>query len=142
MTLKKPSLQIRLTLLVLSTVLLFGLLASYESYKNALHEADEIFYAQLAHFAQNLMIVAAYANTDVERVEHMPAPLYDFQKIVVFQAWSTNSTPPKSLFRSSNIPGAIAAQVPDEGFSDIELKGQRWRYYRQRDAQRGKRAGA
>ena len=137
MTVQKISLQTRLTLLVLSTVLLFGLLASYENYKNAMHEADEIFDAQLAHFAQNLMIVAGYTDSDDERVEHMLDPSYDFQKIVVFQVWSTNSTPPKSLFRSSNIPGTIAAQVPDEGFSDIELKGQSWRYYRQRDAQRG-----
>ena len=137
MTFKNTSLQTRLTLLVLGTVLLFGLLASYETYNNALHEADEIFDAQLAHFAQNLMIVAAYTNNDVAQAEHMPAPLYDFQKIIVFQAWSTNSTPQKSLFRSSNIPDTIAAQVPDEGFNDIELKGQRWRFYRQRDAQRG-----
>lgn len=136
MTLRKISLQTRLILLVLSTVLLFGLLASYESYKNALHEADEIFDAQLAHFAQNLMIVAAHTGSNDEQVEHMLDPSYDFQKIVAFQVWSTNSTPPKSVFRSSNIPGTIAAQVPDEGFSDIEWKGQRWRYYRQRDAQR------
>ncbi len=137
MTLQKPSLQARLTLMVLCTVLLFSLIAGYENYKNAIHEADEIFDAQLAHFAQNLMIVAAHTGSDDEQVEQMPVPSYDFQKIVVFQVWSTNSTPPKSLFRSSNIPGTIAAQAPDEGFSDIELKGQRWRYYRQRDAQRG-----
>lgn len=137
MSLKRISLQTRLTMMVLCTVMLFGLIAGYESYENATHEADEIFDAQLAHFAQNLMIAAAHINGDEEEVEHMSAPSYDFQKIVVFQVWSTNGTPPKSLLRSSNIPGTISEQVPDEGFSDIEWKGQRWRYYRQRDAQRG-----
>ncbi|MDD5180178.1 MAG: ATP-binding protein [Gallionellaceae bacterium] len=137
MILKKTSLQARLTLLVLCTVLLFGLIAGYESYKNALHEADEIFDAQLAHFAQNLMIVATHTGSGDEQIEQMSPPLYDFQKIVVFQVWSTNSEPPKSLFRSSNIPSMFATQIPDEGFSNVELKGKHWRYYRQRDAQRG-----
>jgi two-component system, OmpR family, sensor histidine kinase QseC len=136
MNLRKTSLQIRLTLLVLGMVLLFGMLASYESYENALHEADEIFDAQLAHFAQNLMIVAEHADSDVEELEHVPAPSYEFQKILAFQVWSTKSTPPKLLFRSSNIPGTITAQVPDVGFSDVELNGERWRYYRQRDERR------
>lgn len=129
--------QARLTLLALGAVLLFSLSAGYESYENAIHEADEIFDAQLAHFAQNLAIVASHSDQNVEHVEDMPEPEYDFQKIVVFQVWSTSSTPPKSIFRSSNIPAVIQAQVPDEGFSDVEFKGQRWRYYRQRDEKRG-----
>ncbi len=137
MRLQKTSLQTRLTLLVLSTVLLFGLIAGYESYNNALHEADEIFDAQLAHFAQNLMLVATHIGSDSEQIEQMPLLTYDFQQRIVFQVWSTNSHPPKSLFRSSNISGTIARQIPDEGFSNIELHGQRWRYYRQRDTQRG-----
>jgi len=137
MTLKKISLQTRLILLVMSAVLLFGLLAGYESYDNALHEADEIFDAQLAHFAQNLMIVAAHTDSNDEEIEHMLDPSFELQKIVVFQVWSTNTTPPKSLFRSSNIPVTIAAKIPDEGFSDVEVDGQRWRYFRQREAQRG-----
>jgi two-component system sensor histidine kinase QseC len=131
------SLQVRLTLLVLATVMLFGLSAGYESYKNALHEADEIFDAQLANFAQNLMIVAAHTDTDDEQIEQMSSPVFEGQKIVVFQVWSVNDGSPKSLFRSSNISPAIAAQVPDEGFSDVESKGERWRYFRVRDARRG-----
>ncbi|MBI5660062.1 MAG: sensor histidine kinase N-terminal domain-containing protein [Nitrosomonadales bacterium] len=137
MSLQKTSLQARLTLLALGAVLLFSLSAGYESYENAIHEADEIFDAQLAHFAQNLAIVASHSDQNVEHVEDMPEPEYDFQKIVVFQVWSISSAPPKSIFRSSNIPAVIKAQVPDEGFSDVEFKGQRWRYYRQRDEKRG-----
>ncbi|MBI4937668.1 MAG: sensor histidine kinase N-terminal domain-containing protein [Nitrosomonadales bacterium] len=137
MSTRKTSLQARLTLLALGAVLIFSLAASYESYENAIHEADEIFDAQLAHFAQNLAVVASHSDPNVEHVEDMPEPEYDFQKIVVFQVWSTSSAPPKSIFRSSNIPAVIKAKVPDEGFSDVEFKGQRWRYYRQRDEKRG-----
>ena len=137
MSLRKTSLQTRLTLMVLCTVLLFGLISGYESYKSARHEADEIFDAQLAHFAQNLMIVATHSGSDDEQIEQNYPSIYDFQQRIVFQVWSTNSKPPKSLFRSSNISGMAAAQLPHEGFSNVELQGKRWRYYRQRDAQRG-----
>ncbi len=136
MTLPKTSLQTRLTLLVLCTVLLFGLAASYESYKNALHEADEIFDAQLVQFAQNLMIMARHSGSNDEQIEQMSTTIYNFQKIFVFQVWSTNSEPPKSLFRSSNIAGMVATQMPDDGFSDGQWQGEHWRYYRQHDKQR------
>ena len=48
MNFKKLSLQARLVTLMLAAVAVFGLLASYKSYQNALHEVDEIFDAQLA----------------------------------------------------------------------------------------------
>ena len=137
MTLQHISLQTRLTVLVLSTALLFGLWANNENNKSALHEANEIFDAQLAHFAQNLTIVAEHTGGDAEQAERILDPTYDFQSVVVFQVWSIKSTPPRSLFRSSNIPGTIATLVPDEGFTEIELDGQRWRYYRQRYEKHG-----
>ena len=54
MNFRKLSLQARLVALMLVAVTLFGLLAGYESYKNALHEVDEIFDAQLAQLGPDL----------------------------------------------------------------------------------------
>ena len=52
MKLRQFSLQVRLIGLILATVLLFGLAAGILSYRNALHEADELFDAQLAQAAR------------------------------------------------------------------------------------------
>jgi two-component system sensor histidine kinase QseC len=137
MTLQKHSLQTRLTLLVLCTVLLFGLLAGYESYKNALREADELFDAQLAQFAQNLMVVATHADTDDEQTEPMPPHTHKYQQTLAFQVWGTNKNPPRLLLHSDNVSGMAPEQMPAEGFTGGEWHGAHWRYYRQRDAQRG-----
>lgn len=132
------SLQTRLTLLVLGTVLLFGLLAGYESYKNALLEADEIFDAQLAQFAQSLMIVAAHADVDDdEPTEQMPPHVHKYQQALAFQVWSTHDKSPRLLLRSDNVAGMNTAQIPVLGFSSGEWQGEHWRYYRQRDEKRG-----
>jgi len=135
MRLQKTSLQARLTLLVLSMVLLFGLLASYESYKNALLEADEIFDAQLAQFAQSLVVLTT--TFDDEQAEPMPPPVHKYQQTLAFQVWITNKESPRILLRSNNISSMLPAQTPAEGFSSGEWKGKRWRYFRLRDEQHG-----
>ncbi|MBI5436128.1 MAG: sensor histidine kinase N-terminal domain-containing protein [Nitrosomonadales bacterium] len=135
MRLQNTSLQTRLTLLVLGTVLLFSLLAGYESYKNALHEADEIFDAQLAQFAQSLVVLSA--TFDDEQAEPMPPPVHKYQQTLAFQVWITDKQPPRILLRSNNISSMLPAQTPAEGFSSGEWQGERWRYFRLRDKQRG-----
>jgi two-component system sensor histidine kinase QseC len=134
MSLKNISLQTRITSLVLGCVLLFGLIAAYAGYKNALHESDEIFDAQLAHFAQNLMLVGSHIDTEDEKIEQTSPPILDFQKTMVFQVWSTESNHPKSLFRSSNMPVMARNKIPAEGFSDSVWQDEHWRYYRQLDS--------
>ena len=134
MKLRKMSLQIRLTLLVLATVLLFGLLAGYESYKNALQEADEMFDAQLAQFAQSLMVVAAH--TDDEQTEAMPALAHKYQQSLAFQVWDIHKDPARMVLRSDNLATMARTQMPVEGYSN-STQGDAWRYYRQRDTQRG-----
>ena len=135
MTLHKLSLQTRLTLLVLSMVLLFGLMAGYESYKNALIEADEIFDAQLAQFAQSLAVLTT--TFDDEQVEQMPPPIHKYQQTLAFQVWITNKESPRTLLRSNNISSMLPEEIPAEGFSSGEWKGERWRYFRLRDAHHG-----
>ena len=137
MILKKASLQIRLTLLVLSTVLLFGLLAGYESYKNAMLEADEIFDAQLAQFAQNLIILAVNSLDDDEQDSQLPPHIHKYQQTLAFQVWLTTRQPPRVLLRSNNIANILPAQIPPDGFSSSESHGEYWRFFRLRDEQRG-----
>lgn len=134
MILQRFSLQARLTLLVTGAVLLFGLLAGYESYKNALHEADEIFDAQLAQFAQSLMVLAA--NFDDEQAESMRPPIHKYQQTFFFEIWITDGDVPRILLRSNNA-AMRPKQLPVEGYSDGEWQGQYWRYLRVRDARHG-----
>ena len=133
------SIQTRLTLLVLCTVLLFGLIAGYASYQNTLREADEIFDAQLAQFAQNLMIVSTHTDSDAdhEQAEPMPPHIHKYQQTLAFQVWNTNKKYPRLLLRSDNISNMSSAQIPAEGYSSGDWQGVHWRYYRQRDEQRG-----
>lgn len=135
MILQKISLQARLTLLVTCTVLLFGLLAGYESYKNAMHEADEIFDAQLAQFAQSLMVLAA--TFDDEQAKLMPPPIHKYQQTFLFEVWIADRAAPRILLRSNNAATMLPRKLPAEGYSDGEWQGQHWRYLRVRDAQHG-----
>ncbi|MGC2048633.1 MAG: ATP-binding protein, partial [Gallionella sp.] len=134
---KKFSLQPRLTLLVLSTVLLFGMLASYESYKNALHEADEIFDAQLAQFAQNMVVLAVKSLDDDEQASLMPPQIHEHQESLAFQVWLTNKQPARLLLRSNNISNILPEHMPAAGFSSNESHGEHWRFFRLRDEQQG-----
>ena len=135
----KTSIQTRLTLLTLCTVLLFGLIAGYASYGNALHEVDEIFDAQLAQFAQNLMVVATHTDgdADYEQTEPMPPHAHKYQQTLAFQVWNTNKSYPRLLLRSNNLANMTSTQMPAEGYSSGEWQGEHWHYYRQRDEQRG-----
>ena len=137
MNVQQVSIQTRLTLLVLCTVLLFGMIAGYASYENALHEADEIFDAQLAQFAQNLMLVSAYTDADHEQTEPMLPHIHKYQQTLAFQVWNTNNVGPRLLLRSNNISPMTFAQLPAEGYSNGGWQGEHWRYYRQRDVRRG-----
>lgn len=132
---KKRSLQARLTLLVTGTVLMFGLLAGYESYKNALQEADEIFDAQLAQFAQNLVVLST--TFDDEQAEPIPPPIHKYQQTLVFQVWITDREKPRMLLRSNNITSMLPALDTPEGFSSGQWQGERWRYLRLRDPRYG-----
>lgn len=128
------SLQSRLIMLVLGSVLAFGSLAGYESYKNALHEADETFDAQLVQYAQSLLLVATH--TDEEQAEPMPPPEHQYQQTLFFQVWTT-AGPPRILLRSDNASVKIPNPIPAEGFSSGRWHGERWHYYRHHDLERG-----
>lgn len=128
------SIQSRLTLLLLGAVLLFGSIAGYESYRNALHEADELFDAQLAQFAQSLLSVAS--DLDDDRAAPLPRRTHKYQQNFVFAIWAEEDGKKQILLRSSNDFTLPAQQFPEEEFSNGEWNGKHWRFYRQHDAKR------
>jgi two-component system sensor histidine kinase QseC len=134
MNFSKLSLQARLVALMLAAVSLFGLLAGYESYKNALHEVDEIFDAQLAQLGQTLLAVAIHADDD--ETESTGPIAHKYQRALAFQVWSTEHDQPRLLLHSGKSAAALPDTLPEEGFSHGEWQGERWRYYRQSDPRR------
>jgi two-component system sensor histidine kinase QseC len=128
------SLQLRLIGLMLAAVLLFGLIAGIQSYRNALHEADEIFDAQLAQLGQTLLAVAIHADDD-ETASTGPIA-HKYQRSLAFQVWSTEHDQPRLLLHSGKSAAALPDPLPEPGFSHGEWQGQRWRYYRQSDRKR------
>ncbi|GAO36435.1 histidine kinase [Sulfuricella sp. T08] len=134
MSLRQHSLQIRLIGLMLAAVLIFGLAAGIQSYHNALHEADEIFDAQLAQLGQTLLAVAIHADDD-ETASNGPIA-HKYQRSLAFQVWSTEHDQPRLLLHSGKSTSVLPDPLPEEGFSHGELQGERWRYYRQRDPSR------
>jgi two-component system sensor histidine kinase QseC len=137
MTRQNTSLQTRLTLLVLGSVLLFGLVAGYESYENAMFQADEMFDAQLAQFAQNLFAVASHTDHDDELMETRLPQFHKYQQMLAYRVWDTNKDNPHLLLRSDNLFGMEPASMTADGFSNGEWQGRHWRYFHQRDTERG-----
>jgi len=131
---RQHSLQVRLIGLMLAAVLLFGLLAGIESYRNALHEADELFDAQLAQLGQTLLAVAIHADDDETASTGQVA--HKYQRALAFQVWSTEHDQPRLLLHSGKSAAALPDSLPEEGFSHGEWRGERWRYYRQSDSRR------
>lgn len=134
MKLRQHSLQIRLIGLMLGAMSLFGLVAGIQSYRNALHEADEIFDAQLAQLGQTLLAVAIHADDD--ETESTGPIAHKYQRSLAFQVWSTEHDQPRLLLHSGKSAAALPDPLPEEGFSHGEWQGQRWRYYRQGDPKR------
>ena len=134
MNFRKLSLQARLVALMLVAVTLFGLLAGYESYKNALHEVDEIFDAQLAQLGQTLLAVAIHA--DYEKTVST-GPIVDKHQLdIAFQVLRTGHDQPRLLLHSGKSAVVLPDPLPKEGFSHGEWQGERWRFYRQSDPRR------
>ncbi|BAN34319.1 sensor histidine kinase [Sulfuricella denitrificans skB26] len=128
------SLQARLVALMLAAVTLFGVLAGYESYKNALHEVDEIFDAQLAQLGQTLLAVASHADDD--ETKNTGQAVHKYQQTIAFQVWATEEGSPRLILHSGTAPAALPAPLPPEGYSEGQWQGKQWRFYRQRDTRR------
>jgi two-component system sensor histidine kinase QseC len=119
---------------------LFGLVAGYLIYKNTMRETEELSDIQLTHFAQGLLVVAAQTDSDDllrAEMEREEALRHSHQSDLAFQVWSTDKDSPHLLLYSVGADEGAGIRMPSEGFSDGEWRGERWRYYRQRDERHG-----
>ncbi|MEW5903102.1 MAG: ATP-binding protein [Pseudomonadota bacterium] len=131
------SLQTRLTVLLLGSMLLIGGIAGYQSHDKALHEADELFDAQLAQFADTLLSVA----TDLDDDQAAPTlpPAHRYQQSFVFEVWGGDEDDHGAshvLLRSDADQSLPRHDVRDRHFTTLAWDDGEWRFYRLRDHQR------
>lgn len=120
------SIYARLLAMVLAIVALGGALAVIAAWRQARHEADELFDAQLAQTAHTLLELVAHADDDIAgeiRRGHR------YQQKLLFQVWHEEDGEQQLLLRSSNAPREPLIELSGEGFSDGTWQARRWRFY-------------
>ncbi|MFV1982564.1 MAG: sensor histidine kinase N-terminal domain-containing protein, partial [Thiohalomonadales bacterium] len=117
----------------------------YRSYRDASHEVEELFDAQLAQLSRSLQAIIL---NDIKSVDNFGAqkildyPLsndeneYDlrdghsYERKIAFQLWET---PSRLVLRSSSapiVPLDMSAITPNSrGFSDVVLQDEKWRVF-------------
>jgi two-component system sensor histidine kinase QseC len=91
MTIRLPSIQSRLILLVLGALLIVELVTAWTGYRRALHEADELLDAQLAQYAQIMLSLAHEGRDDEVRLPDIKA--HPYQSKPMFQIWEHEGCP-------------------------------------------------
>ena len=128
------SIQSRLTMLLLGAVLLFGVVAGFESHKNALHEADELFDAQLVQFAHSLLSVATDLDDD-HAARKLPLA-HKYQQNFVFEVWGEDDGERRVLLRSDELLDLSGINLPEKKLKSRSWNGNDWRFYHLRDHRR------
>jgi two-component system sensor histidine kinase QseC len=135
---KARSLQARLLLLTLSSVLAVAMATAWMAYREAEHEVDELIDAQLVQYAR-IMLALAHAGDDEEAESpHIDGHRYASQ--VIFQIWQRDDEGDTLLLRSPEAPSQWPANVSREGYSDIQLNGSAWRCFAASDHENGRYA--
>ncbi|MDD2700938.1 MAG: ATP-binding protein [Sideroxydans sp.] len=134
MSRRTMSIQSRLTLLLLGAVLLFGIIAGFESHKNALHEADELFDAQLVQFTHSLLSVAT--DLDDDHAARKLPPSHKYQQNFVFEVWSEDDGERRILLRSDEAIDLDGMALPPRKLKNRTWNGSDWRFYHLRDERR------
>lgn len=100
------------------------------SYRDAHHEIDELFDAQLVQVAQTLLALASEYDDD-DDVAELGTDGHKYQKKFIFQIWDDHG---HLLLRSRHAPTDPLTDA--DGFFDAPRKdGRIWRYYSQWDRQ-------
>ena len=117
------SIKRRLLLTLLATTLLAWGATLLLSYRDTLHELDELLDA---HLAQSASLLIAQVGHEVDEIdmEHAP-PLHRYERKVAFQIWEKGKW---LLLHSASAPNEPLS-VSDQGFSDSEIEGQNWRVF-------------
>lgn len=125
-----PSLRRRLLAVLLGVTAATWIAVTAYGYFAARHEAEELLDA---HLAQSAGLLVAQAGEDLDELdlEHAPA-LHRYALRTAFQVWERGK---RLRLHSTNAPDARLSQV-EEGFSDAEHGGRRWRVFSTWDRER------
>ncbi|MBK8338314.1 MAG: sensor histidine kinase N-terminal domain-containing protein [Sterolibacteriaceae bacterium] len=131
-------LALRMLLLTLLVVAVCGGIAVMISYRNALHEADELLDAQMAESAQTLLALNAQHGPATPAVGETIAgatgePRHKYQIKLMFQLWHDEASGAHLVLRSPNAPAAMLLGGQQAGFVTADWQGRPWRFYSQRD---------
>ena len=119
------SLMARVLGAALLVVALGGGAAAVFSYRSALHEADELFDAQLGELAGTLLAIVAHGDDDV--ADDIRLGKYKYQQKLLFQVWHEDDDERRLILRSANAPGTPLAVAA--GFSSGDWSGRGWRFF-------------
>ena len=124
------SLQRRLLLALLGSIAVVWLATAVFSYFDARHELDELLDA---HLAQSVSLLLAQTGHEPEEIdtERMPQ-LHKRARSVAIQIWANGDA---LRLHSASAP-LTRLSSRDEGFSDTEISGRRWRVFSGWDAER------
>lgn len=118
------SLRARLLLLLLSATLLLWGVTAFLSYREAHHEIEEIFDAQLARSARILLAQVGHEADEAE-IEY-GEDFHKYELKIVFQVWDDEG---KLILRSANAPEEALVMRGGEGFEDVRIDGRAWRVF-------------
>lgn len=117
------SLRIRLVLLLSVGLSIAWAISAWFSYKEARHEIDQLFDAQLAQSAQVLLGTTRHELYErAERGEDETPVSHEYEQKLAFQIWDSNTL----LLKSAAAPTEPLAGVK-AGYSETLLHGQPWR---------------
>ena len=124
------SLRIRLVVVLSVGLSLAWALSAWFTYKEARHEMDQLFDAQLAQSAQVLLGTTRHELYEqIERGNDEISVSHEYEQKLVFQIWGNNSL----LLKSATAPTQALVGV-EQGYSEIQVKGKPWRVLAKWDA--------
>jgi two-component system sensor histidine kinase QseC len=131
-----PSLRKRLLIGLVSAIGLIWVATAFLSYRDANHEIDELFDAQLAQSAKVLLAQATHElregglpqrEIETERGGHT----HKYEQKIAFQIWDHEG---ELLLRSAAAP-TMPLSKRDGGFDDTVVDGRQWRVFTRWDAE-------
>jgi two-component system sensor histidine kinase QseC len=132
-----PSLRTRLLIGLVSAIGLIWIVTALLSYRDANHEIDELFDAQLAQSAKVLLAQASHELQEgglpgKEIETERGGGGHKYEQKIAFQIWDRNG---ELLLRSAAAPTMPLSQR-DSGFDDTVVDGRQWRVFTHWDAER------
>lgn len=124
MLIQRHSIQSRLILLMLGSLLVVELATGWTGYRRAIREADGLLDAQLVQYAQILLSLADEGD-ELSVPDIMTHP---YQSKVMFQIWDMTDAP-RIMLRSAEAPQQWPQGVEASGYSETVLAGHAWRFF-------------